>query len=56
VKDVGNLETVQGRGIGFGSNLVLVAVNCSDFPEIKAARMPSPVQVICTSGEPDYKR
>jgi hypothetical protein len=45
-----------GEDLVFAVNIVLVAVNFSDFPELKAARTPSPVQVICTSGEPDYKR
>jgi hypothetical protein len=37
-------------------NNFLITVNCSDFPEMMADRAPSPLQVICTSGEPDHKR
>jgi len=37
-------------------NNILITVNCSDLPEVKAATAPSAVQVMCTSGEPDIKR
>jgi hypothetical protein len=43
-------------------NIITTFVNCSDFPELEATRTTrttratSPLKVICTSGEPDYKR
>ncbi|GFG31081.1 hypothetical protein Cfor_04587, partial [Coptotermes formosanus] len=47
-------KRLSRQSAGFSSRSS--SVTSIDFPEIKAARMPSPVQVICTSGEPDYKR